>query len=66
MSTYTTRIRPTGNSLRFGLALKRFIPRINLKRGTLFGFMMFIALIAALTLLPQLLIVFKPFGLEEK
>jgi hypothetical protein len=46
MSTYSTRIRPTGNSLRFGLALKRFIPRINLKRGTLFGFMMFVALIA--------------------
>lgn len=46
MSTYTTRIRPTGNSLRFSHALKRFIPRINLKRGTLFGFMMFVALIA--------------------
>jgi hypothetical protein len=46
MSTYTTRIRPTGHSLPLDFSIKRFIPRGILKRGTLFGTMMFIALIA--------------------
>jgi small-conductance mechanosensitive channel len=46
MSTYTTRIKPTGNSLHLGISLKRFIPRITLKRSVLFASMMFIALIA--------------------
>jgi len=46
MSTFTTRIRPTGHSLPLDLSLKRFIPRIVLKRGVLFGTMIFIALIA--------------------
>ena len=42
------------------LVLSNFIPSIYF--GLLTGLAMFIALIAALTLLPQLLIVFKPFG----
>ena len=42
------------------LILSNFIPSIYF--GLLIGLAMFIALIAALTLLPQLLIVFKPFG----
>ncbi len=46
------------------LVMSNFIPSIYF--GLLTGLAMFIALIAALTLLPQLLIVFKPFGLEEK
>ncbi len=46
MATYTTRIRPTGNALRFGLSLKRILPRISFRRGMVFGVMMFIALIA--------------------
>jgi hypothetical protein len=46
MSTYTTRIRPTGHSIRLGYALKRFLPPISLKRGALFGSMIFIALVA--------------------
>lgn len=46
MSTYTTRIRPTGNSLRFGLSLKRFLPHIRLKQGIFFAVMMLIALIS--------------------
>ncbi|OGO14895.1 MAG: hypothetical protein A2Z14_08150 [Chloroflexi bacterium RBG_16_48_8] len=46
MATYTTRIRPTGHSLRFGLPLKGILPTIRIKRGMLFGVMMFIALIA--------------------
>ena len=46
MSTYTTRIRPTGQSLPFRLSLNRLIPCSILKRGTLFWTMMFIALIA--------------------
>ncbi len=46
------------------LILSNFIPSVYF--GLLTGLAMFIALIAALTLLPQLLIVFKPFGLEEK
>jgi len=46
MSTYTTRIRPTGQSLPLRLSLNRLIPRSILKRGTLFWTMMFIALIA--------------------
>ncbi len=44
------------------LVLSNFIPSIYF--GLLTGLAMFIALIAALTLLPQLLVVFKPFGLE--
>lgn len=46
MSTYTTRIRPTGQSLPFRLSLNRLIPRSILKRGNLFWTMMFIALLA--------------------
>jgi uncharacterized protein len=46
------------------LILSNFIPSIYF--GLLTGLAMFIALIAALTLLPQLLTVFKPFGPEAK
>jgi hypothetical protein len=46
MSTYTTRIRPTGNSLRFGLSSKRILPHIRFKQGMFFAVMMFIALIS--------------------
>ncbi len=42
------------------LVLSNFIPSIYF--GLLTGLAMFIALIASLTLLPQLLILFKPFG----
>jgi predicted RND superfamily exporter protein len=42
------------------LALSNFIPTIYF--GLLTGLAMSIALIAALTLLPQLIIIFKPFG----
>jgi predicted RND superfamily exporter protein len=44
------------------LALSNFLPTIYF--GLLTGLAMLIALLAALTLLPQLLIVFKPFGPE--
>jgi len=44
------------------LALSNFIPSIYF--GLLTGLAMLIALVAALTLLPQLLVVFKPFGPE--
>jgi predicted RND superfamily exporter protein len=44
------------------LALSNFIPSIYF--GLLTGLAMVIALIAALTLLPQLLILVKPFGKE--
>jgi len=44
------------------LALSNFLPSIYF--GLLTGLAMLIALIAALTLLPQLLIVFKPLGFE--
>ena len=44
------------------LALSNFLPTIYF--GLLTGLAMLIALIASLTLLPQLLIVFKPFGAE--
>jgi hypothetical protein len=44
------------------LVLSNFIPSIYF--GLLTGLAMAIALIAALTLLPQLLVVFKPFGPE--
>lgn len=46
------------------LALSNFIPSIYF--GLLTGLAMFIALIAALTLLPQLLIIIKPFGKEHE
>jgi predicted RND superfamily exporter protein len=46
------------------LVLSNFIPSIYF--GLLTGLAMFIALIAALTLLPQLLAVIKPFGSETK
>jgi predicted RND superfamily exporter protein len=45
------------------LALSNFIPSIYF--GLLTGLAMLIALIAALTLLPQLIILFKPFGQES-
>ena len=45
------------------LALSNFIPTIYF--GLLTGLAMVIALIAALTLLPQLIIFFKPFGPES-
>jgi predicted RND superfamily exporter protein len=44
------------------LALSNFLPTIYF--GLLTGLAMLIALVASLTLLPQLLIVFKPFGVE--
>jgi len=44
------------------LVLSNFLPSIYF--GLLTGLAMLIALIAALTLLPQLLIVFRPFGPE--
>jgi predicted RND superfamily exporter protein len=44
------------------LVLSNFLPSIYF--GLLTGLAMFIALFAALTLLPQLLIVFRPFGPE--
>ncbi len=44
------------------LALSNFLPSIYF--GLLTGLAMLIALIASLTLLPELLIVFKPFGPE--
>jgi len=44
------------------LVLSNFIPTIYF--GLLTGLAMLIALIAALTLLPQLLVFFKPFGPE--
>jgi predicted RND superfamily exporter protein len=46
------------------LSLSNFLPSIYF--GLLTGLAMFIALIGALTLLPQLLIVFKPFGAETE
>jgi hypothetical protein len=46
MATYTTRIRPTGRSLGLGRSIKHLLPRIQFKRGMLFGGMMLIALIA--------------------
>jgi predicted RND superfamily exporter protein len=46
------------------LALSNFIPSIYF--GLLTGLAMFIALIAALTLLPQMLILVKPFGKERE
>jgi len=46
------------------LVFSNFIPTIYF--GLFTGLAMFIALIAALTLLPQLLIVFKPFGKEQQ
>jgi hypothetical protein len=44
------------------LVLSNFLPSIYF--GLLTGLAMFIALFASLTLLPQLLIVFRPFGPE--
>lgn len=44
------------------LALSSFVPSIYF--GLLTGLAMFVALITALTLLPQLLVMFKPFGEE--
>jgi predicted RND superfamily exporter protein len=46
------------------LVLSNFIPSIYF--GLLTGLAMLIALIAALTLLPELILVFKPFGQEAK
>jgi hypothetical protein len=46
------------------LVLSNFIPSIYF--GLLTGMAMLIALMAALTLLPELLVVFKPFGPEVK
>ncbi len=54
---YTTLTIIIGFSI---LVLSNFIPSIYF--GLLTGLAMFIALIAALTLLPQLLIFFKPYG----
>jgi len=45
------------------LILSNFLPTIYF--GLLTGLAMFIALFASLTLLPQLLVVFKPFGPEK-
>jgi predicted RND superfamily exporter protein len=44
------------------LALSNFVPSVYF--GLLTGLAMFIALFAALTLLPELLLIFKPFGPE--
>ena len=45
------------------LAMSNFVPTVNF--GLLTALAMLIALVTALTLLPQLLIVFKPFGKEN-
>jgi predicted RND superfamily exporter protein len=45
------------------LALSNFMPSVYI--GLLTGLAMFVALIAALTLLPQLLIMGKAFGRED-
>ena len=53
----------TGITIIFGfsiLIMSNFIPTIIF--GLLTGLAMFIALIAVLTLLPKLLLIFKPFG----
>ena len=53
----------TGVTIIFGfsiLIMSNFIPTIIF--GLLTGLAMFIALIAVLTLLPKLLLIFKPFG----
>ncbi|MBW2192817.1 MAG: MMPL family transporter, partial [Deltaproteobacteria bacterium] len=57
--TYTSVTIIIGFSI---LVLSNFIPSIYF--GLLTGLAMLIALIAALTLLPELLVVFKPFGPE--
>lgn len=57
---YTSAIIIVGFSI---LSLSNFWPTIYF--GLFTGLAMFIALIAALTLLPQLLILFKPFGPAE-
>ncbi len=57
---YTSAIIIVGFSI---LMLSNFWPTIYF--GLFTGLAMFIALIAALTLLPQLLILFKPFGAEK-
>jgi predicted RND superfamily exporter protein len=46
------------------LVLSKFIPSIYF--GLLTGLAMLIALVAALTLLPQLMIVLKPLGPEKQ
>jgi predicted RND superfamily exporter protein len=46
------------------LTLSNFIPSIYF--GLLTALAMSIALLAALTLLPQLIIIFKPFGPERE
>ena len=56
---YTSVTIITGFSI---LGLSNFIPIVNF--GLLTGLAMFIALLAALTLLPQMLILLKPFGRE--
>jgi predicted RND superfamily exporter protein len=58
---YTTATIIMGFSI---LALSNFIPSVYF--GLLVGLVMFIAILAALTLLPQLLILVKPFGKEHK
>ena len=58
---YTTATIIMGFSI---LALSNFIPSVYF--GLLTGLVMFIAILAALTLLPQLLILVKPFGKEPK
>jgi len=45
------------------LGLSNFVPIVNF--GLLTGLAMFVALLAALTLLPQMLILLKPFGRES-
>ena len=45
------------------LGLSNFVPIVNF--GLLTGLEMFVALLAALTLLPQMLILLKPFGRES-
>jgi hypothetical protein len=46
MATYTTRLRPTGNSFHLGALLERIVPKIHLKRGALFGSLILVALVA--------------------
>ena len=57
---YTSLAIITGFSI---LVLSNFIPTIYF--GIFTGIAMFMALIAALTLLPQLIVIFKPFGPEK-
>jgi len=46
MATYTTRLRPTGNSLSFTSILQRITPQLRLQQGALLSLLIILALIA--------------------